>query len=399
MYMPMIPDAIEHAAPTRNAMPVRQPRSSPKILVSATSLPLEDRDDDADDDRADDGEDADRRVLAPDEGDRALEDRAGDVLHRLGARVTRQDVAGEVQGEQHGDDAGGRMISWSVLASIGLGWSSRLSSRGTDAGGQGVARAWRSGKRAVLDRLCSAGASAHAPIQPVRAGPESSTAPRPYTPAPVSQRPALGCLFEVVETLVLTVVIFLGIQTFVAQPYKVQQGSMENTLLPDQYVLVDKLTPRWAAYARGDIVVFDPPETWSAGGGVPFIKRVIGLPGRPGRAPRRQGLRERHRSSTSRTSSSTTASPRPPTRRPAAPSEWLVPTGDLLVMGDHRQDSADSRSFGPIEIKHVIGRAWLRYWPFDTFGILPTPGHPELPTVLAGAVAGISSEPEPSSSP
>ena len=55
----------------------------------------------------------------------------------------------------------------------------------------------------------------------------------------MSQRPALGCLFEVVETLVLTLVIFLGIQTFIAQPYKVQQGSMENTLLPEQYVLVD----------------------------------------------------------------------------------------------------------------------------------------------------------------
>ena len=93
----------------------------------------------------------------------------------------------------------------------------------------------------------------------------------------MSQRPALGCLFEVVETLVLTVLIFLGIQTFVAQPYRVQQSSMEVTLLQDQYVLVDKLTPRWAPYARGDIVVFDPPETWSAGN-VPFIKRVIGLP-------------------------------------------------------------------------------------------------------------------------
>jgi signal peptidase I len=94
----------------------------------------------------------------------------------------------------------------------------------------------------------------------------------------VSQRPALGCLFEVVETLVLTVLIFLGIQTFVAQPYKVQQGSMETTLMPEQYVLVDKLTPHWAPYTRGDIVVFEPPETWSSGGGVPFIKRVIGLP-------------------------------------------------------------------------------------------------------------------------
>ncbi|MBX9701494.1 MAG: S26 family signal peptidase, partial [Acetobacteraceae bacterium] len=61
----------------------------------------------------------------------------------------------------------------------------------------------------------------------------------------MSQRPALGCVFEVLETLVLTVLIFFGIQSFVAQPFKVQQSSMENTLMPDQYVLVDKLSPRW----------------------------------------------------------------------------------------------------------------------------------------------------------
>jgi signal peptidase I len=193
----------------------------------------------------------------------------------------------------------------------------------------------------------------------------------------VSQRPALGCLFEVVETLVLTVVIFLGIQTFVAQPYKVQQGSMENTLLPDQYVLVDKLTPRWAPYQRGDIVVFDPPESWSSGGGVPFIKRVIGLP--DDRVELRDGkvyvndveLDEPYIFENNGIPQTTEPSP-------GGPTEWLVPEGSLLVMGDHRQDSADSRSFGPIEVVHVIGRAWLRYWPFDTFGLLPTPSHPEL---------------------
>src|SRR6185436_6547680 len=136
------------------------------------------------------------------------------------------------------------------------------------------------GQLEALDDFLAGGTTrAPTPNWPVRTGPESSTGSRPYTPAPVSQRPALGCLFEVVETLVLTLVIFLGIQTFVAQPYRVQQTSMERTLLPEQYVLVDKLTPRWSPYTHGDIVVFDPPESWSGGSGVPFIKRVIGLPG------------------------------------------------------------------------------------------------------------------------
>ena len=54
---------------------------------------------------------------------------------------------------------------------------------------------------------------------------------------------------------------------------------METTLQPEQYVLVDKLTPRWAPYERGDIVVFQPPKSFGSSTGAPFIKRVIGLPG------------------------------------------------------------------------------------------------------------------------
>ena len=59
-------------------------------------------------------------------------------------------------------------------------------------------------------------------------------------------------------------------------------------------------------------------------------------------------------------------------------STWTVPDGELFLMGDHRSNSADSRTFGPVEVEQIIGRAWLRYWPIDTFGILPTPTYPEL---------------------
>jgi signal peptidase I len=191
----------------------------------------------------------------------------------------------------------------------------------------------------------------------------------------VSQRPALGCLFEVVETLVLTVVIFLGIQTFVAQPYKVQQGSMETTLMPDQYVLVDKLTPHWAPYQRGDIVVFNPPEGWSQDG-VPFIKRIIGLPG--DRVELRSGQVYVNGIKLDEPYIHVDSGPPETLPGPTGQTVWLVPDGQLLVMGDHRDESADSRTFGTIDISAVIGRAWLRYWPFDTFGVLPTPSFPEL---------------------
>ncbi len=187
----------------------------------------------------------------------------------------------------------------------------------------------------------------------------------------MSKRP-LGCLFEVVETLVLTLVIFLVIQNFVAQPYRVQQQSMEHTLEPDQYVLVDKLTPRFDDFKRGDIVVFNPPAGWVQSDGTPYIKRVIGIGGDTidihdgkvfvnGIALDEPYVYEGQ-----------------PTTASDGQSTWVVPQGDLFVMGDHRENSADSRVFGPISRSSVIGRAWLRYWPFNTFGILQTPTHPEL---------------------
>jgi len=179
-------------------------------------------------------------------------------------------------------------------------------------------------------------------------------------------------LLEVVETLVLTVVIFFGIQTFVAQPFRVEGPSMESSVLPDQYFLIDKLSPHWAAYARGDIVVLEPPSTYAGPNGEPFIKRVIGVAGdhvelRDGAVyVNGSALDEPYvfsedgvRQTTDPTGSGVT--------------EWFVPDGELLVMGDHRHQSADSRSFGPVEISNVIGRAWLRYWPLDAFGMPPAP--------------------------
>jgi signal peptidase I len=196
----------------------------------------------------------------------------------------------------------------------------------------------------------------------------------------VSQKPAVGCLFEVLETLVLTVVIFFGIQAFIAQPYKVQQQSMENTLLPDEYVLVDKLSPRWDAYSYGDIIVFKPPAAWAEASDVPYIKRVIGLPGDT--VELRDGLVYVNGVKLNEPYIYTGADGIQQQSFPTAggASQWVIPAGELFVMGDHRENSADSRNFGPIMISDVVGRAWLRYWPFDRLGFIEVPAHPELAT-------------------
>jgi signal peptidase I len=66
------------------------------------------------------------------------------------------------------------------------------------------------------------------------------------------------------------------------------------------------------------------------------------------------------------------------TEDPLLQERWVIPEGELFLMGDHRKSSADSREFGTVKVGRVIGRAWLRYWPITTFQILPTPTHPEL---------------------
>jgi signal peptidase I len=186
----------------------------------------------------------------------------------------------------------------------------------------------------------------------------------------------LGCLFEIVETLVLTLIIFLVIQNFVAQPYKVQQQSMEHTLEPDQYVLVDKLTPRLDTYKRGDIVVFTPPADWAQEDGTPFIKRVIGVGGDKVEVKDGDVLVNGKALLEPYLYADAPGDSAEPTV--ASRESWTVPDGELFLMGDHRANSADSRSFGTVPITHIIGRAWLRYWPINVFGILPTPTHPEL---------------------
>jgi signal peptidase I len=195
----------------------------------------------------------------------------------------------------------------------------------------------------------------------------------PYTAGPVTNRPAFGYLVEIVETLVLTLIIFVVIQTFVAQPYQVQLKSMQHTLEPEQYVLVDKLTPRFDTYKRGDVVVFTPPGDWVDGNGTPYIKRVIGVAGDTVEIRDDglvyiddQALDEPYVFNDD-------GGPAHATTASSAEARWTIAPGEVFLMGDHRSNSADSREFGPVETDQVIGRAWLRYWPLDTVGILPTP--------------------------
>jgi signal peptidase I len=181
-------------------------------------------------------------------------------------------------------------------------------------------------------------------------------------------------IVDVIQTLVITLVLFVGIQTFIAQPFEVRMTSMQHTLEDGDYVLIDKLTPRFDGYKLGDVVVFEPPTGFA--GGTPFIKRVIGLPGDTVeiRSDARvyvngTALDEPYVFNSSGAAGTT-----------SEPAAWTVRSGQLFVLGDHRDKSDDSRVFGPIAQGSVVGRAFFRYWPLDHLGVLVTPVYVPAPS-------------------
>lgn len=177
----------------------------------------------------------------------------------------------------------------------------------------------------------------------------------------MARRSGLSSAIEIVKILALTLGIFLLIQNFVAQPFQVMQGSMERTFSENDYVLVDRLTPRWDDYSPGDVVIFQAPADRDTMG-TPFIKRVIGVAGDTVEV-RDDGLVSVNGVVLDEPYIYRDDAGRAEPTEAADQTRWVVPEGQLFVMGDHRRRSDDSRVYGPILVSSVIGREVLRYWP------------------------------------
>ncbi len=169
---------------------------------------------------------------------------------------------------------------------------------------------------------------------------------------------------EALQTVGLSVVLALGIRTFVAEARYIPSGSMLPTLEINDRLVVDKIRYDFSDPHRGDIVVFHPPA--SAGDEASheaFIKRVIGLPGetvvvKDGQvyvdgAPLTEDYLE-------------------------APPNYVwgpetVPQEAYLALGDNRNDSYDGHIWGFVPRDRIIGRATLRFWPFNRLAYLADP--------------------------
>ncbi|MFQ5813389.1 MAG: signal peptidase I [Anaerolineae bacterium] len=172
----------------------------------------------------------------------------------------------------------------------------------------------------------------------------------------VALRIALRWLSEAVETFVPAVLIAVLINLFLAQATRVYGQSMEPSLHTDQRLVVEKLSYNFHEPRRGDIVILQVSQ---AGSGL-LIKRAIGLAGekveiKGGKVYiNEQPLEEPYLSNQSQRDMRAI----------------VVPPEHVFVLGDNRNFSNDSRSFGPVPMDNIVGRAWFSYWPLDEVGFV-----------------------------
>ena len=178
---------------------------------------------------------------------------------------------------------------------------------------------------------------------------------------------------DVIEFFVSSAAIAILIYLFVTQPHQVNGASMDPNFHNGQFLLTNKLSYRFGEPQRGDVVIFTAPPQANCPIGLncDFIKRIIAMPGERVKVENGQiyingrVLSEPYESSIPRTNAGLTAQSFLPDGV-----ERIVPENSYVVFGDNRGASSDSREWGPVEMKRIIGKVWLRYWPPDVFGVL-----------------------------
>lgn len=177
--------------------------------------------------------------------------------------------------------------------------------------------------------------------------------------------------YEWIVAIVVAVVVAFVIKTWVAQTFVIPSGSMENTLLIKDRVLVSKLSYRFGDVHRGDIIVFDNPEC-AADSPCQYnqlIKRVVGVPGDTiSASPDKRLIVNGEVQDETYLKPGSTTTMRGACSRYELEEQVTLGPGQLLVMGDNRNSSLDGRCFGPIDTGAVIGKAFVRVWPLNRVG-------------------------------
>ncbi|MBI1978048.1 MAG: signal peptidase I [Candidatus Omnitrophica bacterium] len=168
------------------------------------------------------------------------------------------------------------------------------------------------------------------------------------------------------EPLLIATVIAIFIRTFLVGPYKIPTGSMRTTLLEGDRIFVDKITYRFRAPERGEIIVFKYPLDKKKD----FVKRLIGFAGeeveiRDGSIYINGKRLEKPAQITSHYYYN-----RSDWSYGREGQKFIVPSGYYFVLGDNSAQSSDSRNWGFVSKSYLVGKAFLIWWPLDRFGFV-----------------------------
>lgn len=164
----------------------------------------------------------------------------------------------------------------------------------------------------------------------------------------------MGFIIDTVETILLALILFLGINAVSAR-VRVENVSMQPTLQPNEFLLVNRVAYKLGTPKIGDVIVFHAPGADD----LDYIKRLIGLPGDTVHIEsgivyvNGQALYETYIADS-----------------PNYSGTWEVPEGQIFVLGDNRNNSSDSHLWGFIAEDAVVGKALLIYWPLDAVSLL-----------------------------
>lgn len=179
-------------------------------------------------------------------------------------------------------------------------------------------------------------------------------------------RKVLSYILEVSKIIIIALAIVIPVRYFLFQPFIVKGQSMEPNFSEGDYLIVDELSYRLRPPERGEIIIFKSPLDFSSR----YIKRIIGLPGETIQVENGevivyindnpQILEEGYLPEDLETSGSL---------------RFTLGNHEYFVLGDNRSASYDSRKFGPLPGRNIIGRVYLRAWPFDLLDKIETPNY------------------------
>jgi signal peptidase I len=209
--------------------------------------------------------------------------------------------------------------------------------------------------------------------------PPTPPEPTPPEPTPVPPSPEVGrqaapddkkkrsfrrLTFEYAATAVIALVVAFLVQAYVVKPYRVPTPSMATTIQPGDRVLIDRLFYDSRDIDRGDIIVFNGP---AAVANQVLLKRVVGLPGDTLEIVDDVLYVNGEQDTVSGDVDQTEPAYGQLEQHPewALTTPYTVPEGHYYLMGDNRNDSFDSRYWGPVPREDIIGRAFAVYWPLS----------------------------------